>query len=567
MPATRQALHATARLLGGLLLAALLGAAADAPLPMPRALLVEAVLSEDAAAQAALVRRLASRPDPSVEQGLAAWRLGNLYLFEAPDGAKIPFLLDSATDTEGRARGLRLLDGEALKDPAGKPLLFTAADITAVDTSSKLRRAIKTTLDLLALANPSPRLRRDAVVKLGQDQNPEYLPAFEERLLAESDPEVRKALREAVALTQIASEDPPTRIAAIARLGEMRSLNGLSFLKKLESEARANTPLFGAATLTAAHTSVIQIEDYMRWGNLFGTAFRGLSLSAVLLVVALGLAITFGLMGIINMAHGEVMMVGAYTAYVTQNLFKGWFGAAGAGVDWYFPVALAAAFATGAGVGLVLERGILRLLYSRPLESMLATWGVSVVLQQLFRHIFGAANVQVGSPSWLSGSFVVCDVLLAYNRLFVIGFALLSVFATWLILTRTSLGLQVRAVMQNRAMASCVGVRTDRVNMMTFAFGSGLAGMAGACLSQIGNVGPSLGQNYIVDCFMIVVLGGVGSLPGTVSASLGVGVTDQILQPWLGAVMGKITVLAAIILFLQWRPAGLFVTRSRSLEG
>jgi urea transport system permease protein len=272
-------------------------------------------------------------------------------------------------------------------------------------------------------------------------------------------------------------------------------------------------------------------------------------------------------MGVINMAHGEIIMVGAYTAYVTQNLFTYWFGAAGPGFDTYFLAALVASFIIAGLVGLGLERGIIRFLYKRPLESLLATWGVSLVLQQVFRHIFGAANVQVSSPSWLSGSFVINDVLLAYNRLFVIAFAVLIVVGTFLILTRTSLGLQVRAVMQNRAMASALGVRTDRVNMFTFAFGSGLAGMAGACLSQIGNVGPSLGQNYIVDCFMVVVLGGVGSLVGSVWASLGVGVTDQILQPWLGAVMGKITVLAAIILFLQWRPAGLFATRSRSLEG
>ncbi|MEO8429640.1 MAG: urea ABC transporter permease subunit UrtB, partial [Verrucomicrobiota bacterium] len=282
---------------------------------------------------------------------------------------------------------------------------------------------------------------------------------------------------------------------------------------------------------------------------------------------ALGLAITFGLMGVINMAHGELIMVGAYSAYVTQNFFRSWFGASGGEFDCYFVAALAVSFAAASLVGLVLERGVIRFLYKRPLESLLATWGVSLVLQQVFRHIFGAANVQVSSPSWLSGSFVVKDVLLAYNRIFIIGFAFFVVMLTYWLLTRTSLGLQIRAVMQNRSMASALGVRTDMVNMMTFAFGSGLAGMAGACLSQIGNVGPSLGQNYIVDCFMVVVLGGVGNLVGTVSASLGVGVTDQILQPWLGAVMGKIAVLAGIILFLQWRPAGLFVTRSRSLEG
>jgi urea transport system permease protein len=242
-------------------------------------------------------------------------------------------------------------------------------------------------------------------------------------------------------------------------------------------------------------------------------------------------------------------------------------GLTGAALDAYFLVALVASFFMAALVGLVLERGVIRFLYKRPLESLLATWGVSLVLQQIFRHTFGAANVQVSSPGWLSGSFVVQDVLFAYNRLFVVGFACFIVIGTWLLLTRTSLGLQIRAVMQNRSMASCVGVRTDRVNMMTFAFGSGLAGMAGACLSQIANVGPSLGQSYIIDCFMIVVLGGIGNLVGTVSASLGVGMMDQVLQPFLGAVMGKITVLAAIILFLQWRPAGLFATRSRNLEG
>jgi urea transport system permease protein len=252
---------------------------------------------------------------------------------------------------------------------------------------------------------------------------------------------------------------------------------------------------------------------------------------------------------------------------VTQNVFKG-FSASNPNIfNYYFIPALAVSFVVAAIVGLILERTIIRFLYKRPLESLLATWGVSLVLQQVFRHIFGAANVQVSSPNWMSGSFVVDDVLLAYNRIFVIGFALFIVFMTYWLLTRTSLGLQIRAVMQNRTMASALGVRTDRVNMMTFAFGSGLAGMAGACLSQIGNVGPSLGQSYIVDCFMVVVLGGVGNLIGTVSASLGIGVTDQILQPWLGAVLGKITVLAAIILFLQWRPAGLFVTRTRSLEG
>jgi urea transport system permease protein len=549
------------------LLALSTGAAFPADLPSAhRTNLVQAILTEDAAEQSELIKRLIDANDPLIEQGLAAWRGGSLFLMET-NGARIPFLLDVVADQEGRAKGIQMLDGEFIKDSAGRPLTFLASDLTPVDNSSRLRKAIKITLDLFALANPNPRMRRDAVIKLGQDQNPEYLPYFRARLPKEQDAEASKALAEAIALTEIADEKPATRVAAIQRLGEMRSINALSFLQKLETDARADPKRLGQETVAAAHTAVRQIEEHIRWGNLFGTAFRGLSLSAVLLVAALGLAITFGLMGIINMAHGEVMMVGAYSAYVTQNVFTGWFGASGRGFDCYFMAALVVSFVVAGLVGLALERGVIRFLYKRPLESLLATWGVSLVLQQVFRATFGAANVQVGSPSWLSGRFVISDVDLAYNRIFVIGFALFIVFGTYALLTRTSLGLQIRAVMQNRPMASALGVRTDRVNMMTFAFGSGLAGMAGACLSQIGNVGPSLGQNYIVDCFMVVVLGGVGSIFGTVTASLGVGVTDQILQPWLGAVMGKITVLAAIILFLQWRPAGLFVTRSRSLEG
>jgi urea transport system permease protein len=539
---------------------------ASVPASQARSNLVQAILAEDLSRQVELIKTLSETTDPLVEQALTSWRQGGVFIYETNE-ARIPFLLDAQTDTDGKAKATQIADGEFLKDGAGKAMLFLASDLTAVDTSSKLRKAIKTTLDLFALGNPNPKMRRDAVIKLGQEQNADYLPYFQFRLQTERSPEVTKALHEAIALTHISSEEETVRVKAIEELGRMRSINSLSFLEQLETDAKAKRDKFGEATLTAVHQTVVSIRDYIRWGNLFGTAFRGLSLSAVLLVAALGLAITFGLMGIINMAHGEIMMVGAYSAFVMQNIFISRFGASGRGFDFYFVAALVFSFLTAALVGLLLERGIIRFLYKRPLESLLATWGVSLFLQQLFRHTFGAANVQVSSPSWLSGSFVVKDVLLAYNRIFVIGFALFVLLLTYWLLTRTSLGLQIRAVMQNRSMASALGVRTDRVNMMTFAFGSGLAGMAGACLSQIGNVGPSLGQNYIVDCFMVVVLGGVGNLVGTSSASLGIGVTDQILQPWLGAVMGKITVLAAIILFLQWRPAGIFVTRSRSLEG
>jgi urea transport system permease protein len=531
-----------------------------------RADLVAAILSEDVDQQLELIKKLADTDEPIVTQVLAAWRLSEVYLYEQDD-KKIPFLLDPQLNSDGEAKGMRIIDGTVLNDAEGKPIWFASFDLTPADNNSKLRIAIKATLDFFSLSDPNPKVRRDATIKLGQAQNLEYIPNFEAKLKKETDTETIRALKEAIALTQLADEKKETRIAALKQLGALRSINSMNFLEDFLKKTKEDTKTDRADERKQAESTIKIIEGYISMGNFAGTSFRGLSTAAVLLIAALGLAITFGLMGVINMAHGEIMAVGAYTAYVTQNLFKSWFGASGGKFDMYFLVAIAMSFITAALVGLILERGVIRFLYKRPLESLLATWGVSLVLQQIFRSVFGAANVQVGSPSWLSGSFVIYDVLFAYNRIFVIVFAVSIVYGTYLLLTKTSLGLQIRAVMQNRNMASCIGVRTERVNMMTFAFGSGLAGMAGACMSQLANVGPSLGQSYIVDCFMIVVLGGVGSLGGTVSASLGVGVTNQVLEPWLGAVLGKILVLSGIILFLQWRPAGIFATKSRSLDG
>ncbi len=528
--------------------------------------LVAAILSEDLDRQIEIINKLSDSDEPIVNQVLAAWRLSEVYIYEQDD-KKIPFLLDPQLNSDGEAKGLRIIDGSVINDAEGKPIWFAPFDLVPAENNSKLRIAIKATLDFFSLSDPNAKVRRDATIKLGQSQNLEYIPNFEAKLKKETDKETIRALKEAIALTQLVDEKKETRIAGLKKLGELRSINSMSFLQDFLKSTKEEGKADRADERKQAESTIKIIEGYIAMGNFAGTSFRGLSTAAVLLIAALGLAITFGLMGVINMAHGEIMAVGAYTAFVTQNLFKNWFGASGGKFDMYFLVAIVLSFITAALVGLLLERGVIRFLYKRPLESLLATWGVSLVLQQVFRSVFGAANVQVGSPSWLSGSFVVHDVLFAYNRIFVIVFAVSIVYGTYLLLTKTSLGLQIRAVMQNRNMASCVGVRTERVNMMTFAFGSGLAGMAGACMSQLANVGPSLGQSYIVDCFMIVVLGGVGSLGGTVSASLGVGVTNQVLEPWLGAVLGKILVLSGIILFLQWRPAGIFATKSRSLDG
>jgi urea transport system permease protein len=390
-------------------------------------------------------------------------------------------------------------------------------------------------------------------------------------------------LREAVALIQLKDENPQVQIAAAKELAALGSIPSQDFIKQLLVDDKDKPDV-----VAAADAALRSIDQHLRMVNTVGTIFHGLSTGSILLVVAIGLAITFGLMGVINMAHGELIAVGAYTTYVVQNIFGDGLHLSialpfaknteipinfsgmhltGSKLDMYFFFAVPLSFLMAALVGIVLERCVIRFLYRRPLESLLATWGVSLVLQQIFRLVFGANNVQVYSPSFLSSNWTVFDIGFGWNRIFVICFGALIILGTHLILTKTPLGLLIRAVTQNRVMASCMGVKTERVNMLTFAFGSGLAGLAGAFLSQIGNVGPSLGQSYIVDAFMTVVVGGVGNLLGTVVSALGIGVIDQSLQQVLGnPVLGKILVLIGIILFLQWRPAGIFVTKSRSLE-
>ncbi|MGH8731570.1 MAG: urea ABC transporter permease subunit UrtB, partial [Burkholderiales bacterium] len=290
--------------------------------------------------------------------------------------------------------------------------------------------------------------------------------------------------------------------------------------------------------------------------------FNGLSLFTILLLMALGLAIVFGLMGVINMAHGELIMIGAYTTYVVQVFFRKteYF-------DWYLLAAVPASFAVSAAVGMLLERVVIRWLYGRPLETLLATWGISLMLIQAVRTLFGAQNVQVGNPDFMSGGIqAFAGVVLPWSRIYIIVFAALVLFLIYLLLTKTRLGLFVRGVTQNRNMASCVGVPTGRVDLLAFGLGSGVAGLAGCALSQIGNVGPDLGQSYIIDSFMVVVLGGVGQLAGTVYAALGLGVLSKFLEPHIGAVLTKILVLVLIIAFIQRRPQGLFALRGRAVE-
>jgi urea transport system permease protein len=319
-----------------------------------------------------------------------------------------------------------------------------------------------------------------------------------------------------------------------------------------------------AEVRAALQQALASVRARLAWGERLAVVFTGISLGSVLLLVALGLAITYGLMGVINMAHGELMMIGAYTTYVVQNLFRAYWPGA---FDAYVLAAIPAAFLVSALVGAVLERGVIRFLYGRPLETLLATWGISLVLQQAVRSIFGAQNVPVENPGWLSGGVeVMSNLVLPFNRIAIIAFGVIVLGAVAFLIARTRFGLFIRGVTQNRRMASCVGVDTAKIDMLAFSFGAGIAGLGGVALSQIGNVGPDLGQSYIVDSFMVVVLGGVGQLAGTVYAAMGLGIVNKFLEAWSGAVLAKIAVLVFIIVFIQKRPQGLFALKGRAVE-
>jgi urea transport system permease protein len=561
-------------------------AAILAPLPLyaeanPEASIratIARVVTSSAADQELILNDLATSGVVSKSERdlLTSWNNGEIYLYDDPNGKTVPIVLEQP-DTTDKTRAFRVDTGELLRDSNGAAVMIDPTTATAADINAGLRKKIQRTLDLLSLSDPNPDVRAGTAFKLGSSQKADNLAVLEARLKLEKDDRVTKILHEATALIELADTAHPDRqVAAAGTLAKLNCIGGLDALAGLTESKSAS-----AEVKQAAAKATQSIRNYLSVVNFFGTIFRGVSLGSILLVSALGLAITFGLMGVINMAHGEMIAVGAYTTYVVENVFRDGLPLSPLGIrivlpglhlsGWpfqtYFIFAIPLSFLAAALAGLALERLVIRFLYRRVLESLLATWGVSLIMQQLFRLVFGANNVQVNSPSWLLGNFTISDVILGYNRIFVIVFAVLIVVGTWMLLTKTPLGLFIRAVIQDRGMAACMGVPTERVNMLTFAFGSGLAGLAGAFLSQIGNVGPSLGQSYIIDSFMTVVVGGVGSIAGTVVSALGIGAADQVLQQVLGSpVLGKIMVLTVIILFLQWKPGGLFPTRSRSLD-
>ena len=428
-----------------------------------------------------------------------------------------------------------------------------------------IRRHLSTAIAKLKLNSENSAVRLEAAEELLKGSSSEIVALVEVSFKKEKDDEVRELLSLVLAKKYLEDEDKNKRLES---LDTIKKYGGINFYRSLEALLEKNEQgeflESDPEIRTGAEKAIAAIKQRQFFVNQIANLFYGLSLGSVLLLAALGLAITFGLMGVINMAHGEMLMIGAYATFVVQNLFvkylPGFF-------DWYLIVAIPVAFLASAIVGIILERGIIRHLYGRPLETLLATWGISLVLIQTVRLTFGAQNVEVANPFYLSGGIeIFYGVVLPYSRIAIIIFVVFVVTAIWALLQKTSLGLQVRSVTQNREMAACMGIPTHKVDMWTFGLGSGVAGLGGLALSQIGNVGPELGRMYIVDSFMVVVLGGVGKIAGTVAGALGIGVINKFLEPVSGAVLGKIIVLVLIIALIQKRPQGLFALKGRTID-
>ena len=501
-----------------------------------------------------LLRGLASPDSDVVERTLKA-------LAESGDATVIP-ALEALCDDRLRATADGTVYFTAPKERTLRHALTGAivapqpSGTHEVEVNNQIRRQALPVLAELKLRSPAEAVRLAAAQELDGRGDAESVALLRTAFKDEHVKRVRDAMALALARWDLQSTDPAQQIAALAIA---RALGTPSLRGDLKRLAAATTS--DAKVRKAAEQALDDIESRQQFVDAVGALFHGISLASILLLAALGLAVTFGLLGVINMAHGEMLMLGAYATYAVQISFERWFPGA---VRFYLLAAVPVSFLATLFAGVLLERTVIRFLYGRPLETLLATWGISLSLIQTVRLIFGAQNVAVANPDWLGGGIEVAHgLVLPYNRLAVIAFAIAVAVAVWLLLQRTRLGLQVRAVTQNRAMASCLGIATRRIDMWMFGLGSGIAGLGGVALSQIGNVGPELGQTYIIDSFMVVVLGGVGRLAGTIVASLGLGVINKFLEPFSGAVLGKIVVLAFIILFIQRRPQGIFAIKGR----
>jgi urea transport system permease protein len=447
-------------------------------------------------------------------------------------------------------------------DPLTKAKVDAPRPLKEAGSSNEIRRVAYPVLAQLKLGAPAAADRRAAAEELSKGGGAEAAIMLHRALEREKDNGVREALALAVARVDLQSPSADARVAALEIIRKSGNDTFLAQLKAMTgktSEGKDAEP--DARVKAAALRAQGAIENQQLLVSVGGSLLHGISLASVLLFAALGLAVTFGLLGVINMAHGEMLMLGAYATYGVQTFFQSHMPGA---IGWYLIVAIPVAFVVTAVVGMILERGVIRFLYGRPLETLLATWGISLGLIQTVRLVFGAQNVSVANPDWLSGGVEIAHgLVLPWSRVGVVGFCLVVSAGVWFLLQKTRLGLYVRAVTQNRGMAACMGISTKRIDTLMFGLGSGIAGLGGVALSQLGNVGPELGQGYIIDSFMVVVLGGVGRLAGAVAAAMGLGVVNKILEPLAGAVMGKIVVLMFIILFIQRRPQGLFALKGR----
>ncbi len=526
----------------GLVLALLLAAALAWPAPA-RADPFAAIAATNFDAVADGVRALAVSGNPRAAAVIAALRDGRLYAWRWPRPDAPLFIRTDSGFADART---------GAKVSAPPPL-----NLRRVIVNDSVRAAIETAEGALDLFSPQPAARRRAAEALYQSAAPGALPLIERALAKERDAGVARVLREAKAATLLksGSGDIPARLAAVAELAARADLSARSLLASLQGQ-----PPTVASAISAA---IATIDRRLELWGLLENVYYGISLGAVLLLAASGLAITFGVMGVINMAHGEMVMVGAYTTFVVQQLIAAF---APALTELGLLFAIPAAFVVAGLLGMAIERTLIRFLYGRPLETLLATWGLSLILQQAVRSIFGPTNQNVTSPDWMSGAVSLGGLTLTVNRLWIIAFAILVLAALMAVLRWGGLGRNIRAVMQNRRMAAAMGIRTPWIDALTFGLGSGIAGIAGVALSQIDNVSPNLGQNYIIDSFLVVVVGGVGNLWGTLFGAMLLGVVDKFVEPFEGAVLAKIIVLVFLILFIQRRPGGMFPLKGRAAE-
>lgn len=509
-----------------------------------RAIIAKFAAAANFSATEAVVHELAASGDPAVERPLSALADGNLYIRKADSQV---FVGKDAGD------GIELLDplsGDKAADAA-------KADLTKIKVNNGLRRTIRDALGTLTLRAKDANVRLAAAATMFKTPDAANIEPLDAAIAAETEPSVKAMFEQARAASVLVSDKPDAdKLAAVSVIAERGDRDALSLLASVEASAQGTVK-------DAAAAAIGRINSTLALWDAGQNIWYGVSLGSVLLLAAIGLAITFGVMGVINMAHGEMVMLGAYTTFVVQQVIRTSFPGL---FDWSLVIALPLAFLVAALVGLAIERGIIRFLYGRPLETLLATWGVSLILQQAVRTIFGPTNQEVGNPSWMSGSFGIGQLAITWNRLWILVFALL-VFAVLLyVMKRTPWGLQMRAVTANRRMAASMGIKTPWVDALTFALGSGIAGIAGVALSQIDNVSPNLGRGYIIDSFMVVVFGGVGNLWGTLVGAFSLGIVNKFLEPYAGAVLGKIVVLVLIILFIQKRPRGLFALKGRAVE-